>query len=178
MNIHLGPTAQVPYLSQSTIKEFASLIVYSEDGTEFQFNTLLLVSWSSFWRDILEDFLQKNQDIIIYRYVCMYKNMPLKNRTTVHAKKTLEFHRIIYLFSFFLYSNLNQFEMISIRDFIMKGMLPCLESDIFDGKLPKDIDQTFLSFGIDLKYIVNSLRIKMEDENYLVGTDSQIIMNR
>ena len=82
MNIHLGPTAQVPYLSQSAIKEFASLIVYSEDGTEFQFNTLLLVSWSSFWRDILEDFLQKNQDIIIYRYVCMYKNMPLKNRTS------------------------------------------------------------------------------------------------
>ena len=61
----------------------------------------------------------------------------------------------------------------------MKGMLPCLESDIFDGKLPKDIDQTFLSFGIDLKFIVNSLRIKMEDhENYVVGTDSQIIMNR
>ena len=55
MNIHLGPTAQVPYLSQSAIKEFASLIVYSEDGTEFQFNTLLLVSWSSFWKDILED---------------------------------------------------------------------------------------------------------------------------
>ena len=91
MNIHLGPTAQVPYLSQSTIKEFASLIVYSEDGTEFQFNTLLLVSWSSFWRDILEDFLQKNQEIIIYRYVCMYKNMPLKNRTTVHAKKLWSF---------------------------------------------------------------------------------------
>ena len=86
MNIHLGPTAQVPYLSQSTIKEFASLIVYSEDGTEFQFNTLLLVSWSSFWKDILEDFLQKNQDIIIYRYVCMYvcmyKKMPLENRTS------------------------------------------------------------------------------------------------
>ena len=73
---------------------------------------------------------------------------------------------------------MTQYEMISIRDFIMKGMLPCLESDIFDAKLPKDIDQTFLSFGIDLKFIVNSLRIKMEDENYLVGTDSQIIMNR
>ena len=68
MNIHLGPTtAQVPYLSQSTIKEFASLIVYSEDGAQFQFNILLLVSWSSFWKDILEEFLHKNQDIIIYR---------------------------------------------------------------------------------------------------------------
>ena len=95
MNIHLGPTAQVPYLSQSTIKEFASLIVYSEDGTEFQFNTLLLVSWSSFWKDILEDFLQKNQEIIIYRYVCkfhVYIYRPKKDleQKKVKAKKLAE----------------------------------------------------------------------------------------
>ena len=50
-----------------------------------------------------------------------------------------------------------------LRDFIMKGVLPCSEIDIINDKLPKEINSAFQSFGIHLKVVVNSFIIKKEN---------------
>ena len=51
-----------------------------------------------------------------------------------------------------------------LRDFIMKGVLPCSEIDIINDKLPKEINSAFQSFGIHLKVVINSFFIKKENE--------------
>merc|ERR1712072_354809 len=40
----------------------------------------------------------------------------------------------------------------------MKGVLPCSEIDIRNDKLPSEINNIFLNFGIDLKFVLNSPR--------------------
>ena len=47
----------------------------------------------------------------------------------------------------------------------MKGVLPCSELVIINGKLSNEIDNLFLSFGINLGFIVNSYIIKIEEED-------------
>ena len=64
-------------------------------------------------------------------------------------------------------TNANRDELKLLHDFIMTGALPCAIFEIQNGKLPADIDNLFQSFGIDLRCIVNSIMIKLED-----GTES------
>ena len=44
----------------------------------------------------------------------------------------------------------------------IKGVLPRSETDIVNGKLPLEINDVFSSFGINLKCVVNSHKIKTE----------------
>ena len=62
-------------------------------------------------------------------------------------------------------SNFCHSELIILRDFIMHNILPCSESDIISDKLSRDINNVFLSVGINLKVILNSFLIKKEDKN-------------
>ena len=64
--------------------------------------------------------------------------------------------------SFVISSNLSQLDLKIFSDFVMKGILPCPEIDIMSGKLPSEINNMFLSFGINLNYILMSFKIKME----------------
>ena len=45
-------------------------------------------------------------------------------------------------------------------DFIMKGILPTSEWNITNGKLSREIETIFQTFGIDLKTILESICIK------------------
>ena len=63
---------------------------------------------------------------------------------------------------FVISSNLSQMDLKIFSDFVMKGILPCPEIDIMNGKLPSEINDMFLSFGINLNFIIMTLKIKME----------------
>ena len=49
-------------------------------------------------------------------------------------------------------------------NFIMYGQLPFSDVDILEDKLPKEIYSMFLTFGIDIKFIVSSFHIKIEEK--------------
>ena len=66
--------------------------------------------------------------------------------------------------NFVILTNANRDELKLLHDFIMNGALPCAIFEIQNGKLPSDIDNLFQSFGIDLRCIVNSIMIKLEEE--------------
>ena len=61
-------------------------------------------------------------------------------------------------------SNFGYSDLKIFRDFVMSGYLPCQEVDIIDGNMSPDIDNMFQSFGINLKFILNSFKIKSEDD--------------
>ena len=61
-------------------------------------------------------------------------------------------------------SNFSNSDLKIFRNFVMFGYLPCQEVDIIDGNMSPDIDNMFKSFGINLKFILNSFRIKSEDD--------------
>ena len=53
-------------------------------------------------------------------------------------------------------------------DFVMNGRLPFSAIDILEDNIPKEIYSMFLTFGIDIKFIVSNFHIKIEykdDEN-------------
>ena len=52
-------------------------------------------------------------------------------------------------------------------DFVMKGILPCSETDILGGKMSSELNSVFLSFGVDLNLILNSFLIKTEKGTFL-----------
>ena len=52
-------------------------------------------------------------------------------------------------------SNFSQWELKIFHDFVMKGVLPISDMDIINNKLSSEIDNVFLSFGVNLKAIVN-----------------------
>ena len=62
-------------------------------------------------------------------------------------------------------SNFTRSDLKIFQDFVMKGALPCSESVIINNKLSKDIDNLFLSFGINLSYIVNTFFMKIDSRN-------------
>ena len=126
---------RVPYLKPDIIENFSNLTVLSEDGHEFQFNALVLASWSNFWKNLLCQ-LEKDE-----------KNIG----------------------EYVVYTNLSRSDVNSIRSFVMRGVLPCSEEDISNGKLSKIMNKKFLSFGINLKTIVTSIHSKF-------GTESNPLM--
>ena len=126
---------RVPYLKPEIIEKFSTLTVLSEDGNQFKFNALVLVSWSNFWKNLLCHQLERTDDI--EKYV--------------------------------VYTNLSRSDVNLIRSFVMRGVLPCSEEDITNGKLSKIMNKKFLSFGIDLQTIITSIHSKF-------GTESNPLM--
>ena len=59
------PRSRFPDLKDSVVKEFANIVIKSEDGGEICVNILFLVSWSRFAKAILKDALNKDHDVII-----------------------------------------------------------------------------------------------------------------
>ena len=59
-------------------------------------------------------------------------------------------------------TNFSQSELKIFYDFIMRGILPCPETDIMNGKISSDLNNIFLSFGVDLKSTLFSRFIKKE----------------
>ena len=127
---------RVPYLKPDIIEKFSTLTVLSEDGYQFQFNALVLVSWSNFWKNLF-CCSQLVTDNDIEKYV--------------------------------VYTNLSRSDVNLIRSFVMRGVLPCSEEDITNGKLSKIMNKKFLSFGIDLQTIIASIHSKL-------GTESNPLM--
>ena len=127
MKLHPGPSFQVPYLNQETIEEFANLRIKTESGKFVNINLLLLVSWCKFPKDLLEDAIAHNEELVIS-------------------------------------SNLKDQDVVLVRDFIMKGVLPFDFTDIVNGKLPHEINDIFNCFGIDLMALMRTSFFK-EEEN-------------
>ena len=48
-------------------------------------------------------------------------------------------------------------ELKLLRDFIMKGALPCSEMDILNEKISAEVKNIFTSFGINLELIIKSM---------------------
>ena len=59
------------------------------------------------------------------------------------------------------------FELQMVHSFVMKGILPSPEPDIVAGKFDQEINNLFLDFGIDLRFILTSSSIKMENNDTL-----------
>ena len=57
------------------------------------------------------------------------------------------------------------FELQIVQSFVMKGILPCPEVDIISGKIDQEINNLFLDFGIDLRFILTSSSIKLENND-------------
>ena len=131
---------RVPYLKPDIIEKFSNLTVFSEDGHEFQFNALVLASWSNFWKNLLE----KDEK---------------------------------YIESYVVYTNMSRSDVNSIRSFVMRGVLPCSEEDIKNGKLSKILNKKFQSFGIDLHTIVTSIHSKFgtESTNPLMRSGGRVV---
>ena len=53
-------------------------------------------------------------------------------------------------------------ELKLLRDFIMKGALPCSEMDILNEKISAEVKNIFTSFGINLELIIKSMSNKEE----------------
>ena len=68
-------------------------------------------------------------------------------------------------------TNFSQSELKIFYDFIMKGILPCPETDIMNGKMSSDLNNIFLSFGVDLKSTLFSRFIKKEEK-----TEDEIVI--
>ena len=73
---------------------------------------------------------------------------------------------------------------VMINGFVEKGILPCTEVDIIDGKLPPDKYQMFLSFGIDLEVAISCFPmdpiiplIKLEPNDYIADDNVQTVEN-
>ena len=122
-------STKIPYLNPETIEEFAQIIIKLEDGREIKLNHLCLASWSRrFSAKLL--YSSHNNNVFFEEQ---------NDNITIS-------------------SNYNFEEVVIFRDFIMKGVLPCSENDIRNDKLPHEINNIFLNFGIDLKYVLNSPR--------------------
>ena len=65
MKLRLDFATEIPYLTKTIIKDFANLIIKSDDGTELKINHLLLISWSNYFKDILQVPMMNNYDIVI-----------------------------------------------------------------------------------------------------------------
>ena len=61
-----------------------------------------------------------------------------------------------------------------ITEFIVKGVIPCNEVDIINGKLPPDTDNWFQGIGINLKQLVNSFSIKTEQLAAIKNEDANL----
>ena len=73
---------------------------------------------------------------------------------------------------------------VMINGFVEKGILPCTELDIMDGKLPPEKYQMFLSFGIDLEVAISCFPmdpiiplIKLEPNDYIADDNVQTVAN-
>ena len=64
-------------------------------------------------------------------------------------------------------SDHSYFELQMVHSFVMKGILPSPEADIVAGKIDQEINNLFLDFGIDLRFILTSSSIKMENNDTL-----------
>ena len=59
----ISPNKKLPYLNQEIMDAFSYVRIKSEDGHEILINNLILIAWSDFSKDLLEDL--KNEDIVI-----------------------------------------------------------------------------------------------------------------
>ena len=55
----------LPYLQDELISEFSNIVIKSDDGTEFQLNELLFLSWSKCASDMIKDSFALDNGIVI-----------------------------------------------------------------------------------------------------------------
>ena len=55
----------LPYLQDELISEFSNIVIKSEDGTKFQLNELLFLSWSKCASDMIKDSFALDNEIVI-----------------------------------------------------------------------------------------------------------------
>ena len=130
MRICLDSLSEIPYLEDSVLNEHANIKIFSEDNEEFQISQLMLFSWIRLGK------VKKSTE----------------DDTTV--VKAIKDHFDKYQ-DVIISSNFNQADLKTICDFVMKGILSRSEFDS-NGEISNYAANLFHSFGIDLKYIMNT----------------------
>ena len=75
MRVRISPTSKIPYLNKSVIEKFANIAIVSENGKTFSMNHLLLISWSSYFKKLLEDARIQDQDTITISTNCSQSDL-------------------------------------------------------------------------------------------------------
>ena len=75
MRVRISPTSKIPYLNKSVIERFANIAIVSENGKTFSMNHLLLISWSNYFKKLLEDTRIQDQDTITISTNCSQSDL-------------------------------------------------------------------------------------------------------
>ena len=109
--MRLVSSEKYPYLRYSVIEEYADLIILSEDKQEFYFNKLLFMSWISV------GFKHDYKKFIFNPLVMELRDYFVNCQDMIIA------------------SNLSNYELKVLSDFVMNGDLPCSQSDILNDRI-------------------------------------------